>query len=283
MIIGNVIGHIDQRIDGTQTDGLQAITDPFRARAVFYTLHHPPGENGTRMLRLCVKLKLNTDRAFEALRQSRQRLRFQRAQTGGGKIARDAIDTQTIWSVGRDGNLNDRIILAERIRCRGAHREIAFELDNAIVLVGKLKLPLGTHHAVGFNAANLRGLQHHAIRWNGCAGRCKNTRKPRLCIGCTTHNLQHLNLAFDKCFDLAEAKFVGIRMWHGFQNAGHSEGCQCSRWIDHLFHFEANHGQRLDNCFKGCVCFEMIFQPREGELHDESPPASVGTSSAENP
>ena len=80
---------------------------------------------------------------------------LQLAETGGGEIARDAAHAEAVGPVRRDGDLDHRIVKAERGGGGAADLGLRIELDDAAMLVGQLKLALGQQHAVRLDAPDL--------------------------------------------------------------------------------------------------------------------------------
>ena len=92
-----------------------------------------------------------------------------------------------------------------------------------------------------------------------------------------------MRLAIDQRLHLADLQLVGVWMRRGFENFCHAEIGKFLRRVFDAFDLKAKHRELLGNFLKRCVSFKRLLQPGEGELHDDNPPARVGTSSAENP
>ena len=129
-IIGNIIGDIDQRINRLQPDGVEPRFQPSRAFSVFNALNAASGKKRAGVADNC-----NFSAAvFLALNRLR-RVVFQRAETGGGQIARNAAHAQAIRAVGRNANLNHRVIQAQRLGGGRADFRRIGKLDNAVMVV----------------------------------------------------------------------------------------------------------------------------------------------------
>ena len=90
-IKGEVIGDVDQRVDGAQADGLEALLHPVRRGAVLDAAHEAQGKGG-RKVRVCrSQVQLHGDRAGKGADDRLDRPILQPAKTGGGQIARDAV------------------------------------------------------------------------------------------------------------------------------------------------------------------------------------------------
>ncbi len=199
------------------------------------------------------------------------------------EIARDAVDAEAVGPVRRDRDLDHRVVPPQHFRRGRAHGEIAFQIDDADMIVGEFELALRTHHAVRLDAADLGRLQHHAVHGDRRAGRCEDARHAGARIRRAAYDLQLLHFAIDKRFDLQDLQLVGVGMGPGFQHFRNREDGKLLRRVFHALDLEAEHGELLDDLVERRIGFERVLQPGKGEFHDESPPASVGTSSAAKP
>ena len=107
-----------------------------------------PGEDRAGIRGLLVEVELDRDGIGEAALHRLDRLGFQLAETGGGKIASDAAHAGAVGAVRRDGDLDHRVVEAERLGRRAADLGVRRKLDDAGMLVGELELPLRQQHAV---------------------------------------------------------------------------------------------------------------------------------------
>ena len=113
-VIGDVVGDIDQRVDRAEPDRLQPALEPVGGGAVLYPAHQAPGEDRAGIGALLVELKLDRDRIGKAAFDRLHRVLLQLAELGGGEIAGDAAHAEAIRAVRRDGDLDHRIVEAER-------------------------------------------------------------------------------------------------------------------------------------------------------------------------
>ena len=113
---GDVVGHVDQRVDGPQADGLQALLHPGRRGSVLDAPDVAPGEARAGARAPLREIELDVDRAVVvALDAGDLLLRLQLAEAGGGEIAGDAAHARAVGPVGRQLHLDDGIVEAHHI------------------------------------------------------------------------------------------------------------------------------------------------------------------------
>ncbi|MCC2665927.1 MAG: hypothetical protein K0S35_3849 [Geminicoccaceae bacterium] len=83
--------------------------------------------------------------------------------------------------------------------------------------------------------------------------------------------------------DPAEAEPLGVRVGAHLGDHGDPEGRQIGAAALDRLDLEAEHGELGDDLVQARLGREMLEQPGQGELHRDSPPWVVGTSSAEKP
>ena len=79
---------------------------------------------------------------------------IRRAEAGGGEIARDAGDAGAVGAVGRDVDVDHRVVEAGIVGIGRADRRVVRQIDDAVMIVGEAELALGQEHAVDFDAAD---------------------------------------------------------------------------------------------------------------------------------
>ena len=99
-------------------------------------------------------------------------------------------------------------------------------------------------------------------------------------IGRAAHHLDRLAGAG---IDAQHLQLVCLRVLFGGEHLCDAERRKRFGRIVEVFHLEADVGQLVGNRLSGRLGFEMVLQPRQGELHAPTPPESVGTSSARKP
>ena len=128
---------------GLKPDRLQPALEPVGRGPVLYPAHEPPGEDRAGVGGRLVELKLDRDRIGKAAFDRLDSVLLQLAEIGSGEIARDAAHAEAVGSVRRDGDLDHRIVKAERGGGGAADLGLRIELDDAAMLLGELKLALG--------------------------------------------------------------------------------------------------------------------------------------------
>ena len=175
---GDVVGDVDQRVDGPQPDGDQPLLQPFRRRAVLDAAHQPQREAGAELRRVAESsvtftghLALAGDRLDGAV--------LQPAEAGRGEVAGDAVDAGRVRPVRRQIDLDHRIVEMRIGGEAGADRRIVGQVDDAVMLVGQLQLALRAHHAAALDAADLADRQRHVDAGNIGAGRGEGADQAR--------------------------------------------------------------------------------------------------------
>ena len=151
---GDVVRHVHQGRDRAKADGLEPALQPFGRRAVLHAADVTPDEERTGSCVSGREVERDLDGRLESAGDRRGLQRLQLAQALGGEIARDAIDAQRVGPVGRHLHIDHRIVEAQGHGGGGAHRPVAGELDDAVVLVRNQQLAFGTQHGLRFDAAD---------------------------------------------------------------------------------------------------------------------------------
>ena len=156
-IEADVVGDVDQRVDGAQAHGLEALLHPGGRGAVVHAPDVAAGEAGAGVARVVGKFQLDVDGAVEAALDVRDlALGLQRAEAGGRQVAGDAAHAGAVGPVGGELHLDDGIGEAQDVGVALADlaRQLGRQLDDALVVVGQLQLPLRHQHALGDDAAH---------------------------------------------------------------------------------------------------------------------------------
>ena len=267
----DVVGDVDQRIDGAQADRLEPMLQPFRARTVLDIAHEAPDEDGAGRGGPCVELKLDWNRVGEDALDWLGLVLSQPAEACGGKIAGDAAHAEAIGPVRRDGDFDHCIVEAERGGRRAADLGVGRKLDDTGVLVGQLELALRQQHAVGLDAPNLRLGERQVDAGNVAADRREHAFQPGARVRRSAHDLQTLGAGID----LAHLELIGVRVLRRAQHLRHRERRERGRGVEHLLDLEPDAGERLGDLVHLCHGVEMLLEPAKREFHD-SPPARVG-------
>ncbi len=180
---------------------------------------------------------------------------------------------QRVGPVGGDRDVDDRIDLARIVRRQPVHEPLADlarrQLDDAVVLVGKLHLALRRHHPGAFDAAHLGHLDRRVDARNVGARMRHNDRDPLPRVGRTADDLL-LALVGDHA---ADAQTVGVGMLARIQHLADGEVRQTRRRVGDALDLEPEVGQRLGDLGHRRLGFQMFLQPRQRESHARPPDA----------
>ena len=275
---GDVVGDVDELRDRAQANGAQLALQPFGRGSVLYAFYVAPDEQRTGFRIAIREVERHLDGRVEAALDLLGVERLQRAEALRREIARDAVDAQRIGAVGRDLDIDHRVIEAQRLHGGRAHRPVTLDFDDAVVLVRDEQLTLRAQHRLGFDAADGGGREHRTRCRNGDPGQCDDRRDAGARIGGTADNLLGAVLRLHH----ALAQLVGIGVLLCQRDMRHGEVGKQLRLVGDFFHFESDADQALADFIQGGVGVEIFLEPGEGEFHDR-PPASVGTCSALNP
>ncbi len=131
------------------------------------------------------------------------------AHVGGGEVARDAVHAGAVGAVGREVDLDHRIVEPGPLRVAGADRRVGRQVDDALVVVGELQLELGHQHAAALDAADLADAERDVLARDVGAGRHEHALHAGARIGRAAHDLHRIARAG---VDHADAQPVGVGM-----------------------------------------------------------------------
>ena len=195
------------------------------------------------------------------------------------EVAGDAVDAQAIGAVGRDRDIEQRVVQAHELGEGRAHRGFGVELDDPFVLVAHAHLALGAKHPATLDAPDLRLLEDYAGAGDGGAGRREDALHAGPRVGRAAHHLDLLRARIDH----AEPELVGVRMLLRLDHVGHGEGREIVAGAADLLHLEPDRGELGRELVERRIRLQMRLQPGEGELHALSPAARLGTSKGAKP
>ena len=164
------IGDVDQRIDRPQADGGEAALQPWRRRPVVDAADQPQRKAAAERRR-GAEVERRRARGREGALHRLDRRVLERADVGGGEVARDAVHAGAVGAVGRQVDLDHRIVEAGPARVACADRRIVRQLDDAVVIVGQLQLGFRAQHAAALDAADGADAERHVLARNEGAGR----------------------------------------------------------------------------------------------------------------
>ena len=263
---GEVIGDVDQRIDGPQADFLQALLHPVGRGAVLDAAHKAHGEEGRQMSVGGGEIEGHAHRTGEGARHGLDLAVLQAAKASGGEIARHPMNARRIRAVGGEVDFDQRLVEARIGHIGLPHRRVGGQFDDALMVVGEFQLEGRAEHAIGFDAANDALAQGDSLGGNiGPWGR-EDAFQPRARIG---RPADHLNGRIAARIHEADAQPVRIGMGLGFDHMGDDEILQLLSRIRHMLDLKANARERLDDLSRRRVGVEVVLEPGEGEFHVE--------------
>ena len=239
-----VVGDVHQRIDRAKADVLQALLHPIGARAILHATHEAQGEGGREMLVLGREVERDRHRARELGICRLDRMVLELAKTRRREIARDAMDARRIGTVGRQIDLDDRLVETGEIHIALAHRRIGGKLDDAVMVVGEFQFRRRAEHAVRFNAAD-HALAERDLLGGNVGARCReHALEASSRIGRATDDLHG---RWATRIDHADAQAVRIGMRIGLDYVGNDEVLQLFSRIFDMLDLKADARQRLDD------------------------------------
>ena len=134
LIEHHIIGDVDERRDWALTRRLEPRLHPRGRRAVADALDDATIKGRATLWIIGADL----GGAGEAGTHGGVLRAAQRAKPGRGKVARDPVDAHAILTIGRDRDVNHRIVEIGIIGKGGANHRIARQFDDAIMVIAKL-------------------------------------------------------------------------------------------------------------------------------------------------
>ena len=276
-VVGHEVGDIDQRVDRPQADRGQALLQPFRRRAVLDAAHQPQREARTQRGVLDRHLHRAGEFALDLL--DRRVLEF--AHVGGGEIARDAVHAGAVLPVRRQIDFDHGIAEPGPLRVGRADRRIGRQFHDAVVIFRDLQFGRRAQHAAALDAADGADAERDVLAGNEGAGRREHADEAGPRIRRAAYDLHRRSTIAG--VDHADPQPIRIGMLLGGNHARDRERRQRLRLVLDVLDLKPDHGELVGELFQRLVGVEMFLQPGEGEFHELSPPASVGTSSGLKP
>ena len=261
---GHEVGDVDQRIDGAQPDRDEALLQPFGGGAVLHATHEAQRKAGAQL----GLFDLHRDRAGECALHGLRRGIDELAHVGGRKVARDAVHTGAVRAIGREIDLDDRIVELRPFHVALADRRVGRQVDDALVVVGQFHLGFRDEHAAAFDAANGANAERDLLARNVGAGRREHAVHAGARVRRAAHDLDRIAGAG---VDDADAQPVRVRMLLRLDHPGDGEGAKRLRLVLDVLHLEPNHRELAGERVERLVGGEMLFEPRQRELHGLAP------------
>ena len=264
-VVGEEVGHIDQKADRAQANGAQRILQPSRARTILHTFDHTSVKHRTGVSRIIVNGY--RDRAWKCARDWLNRGRFHCSQPARCKVERDTAHTQRVRAIGCDRDLNHRINLARIILGQPIHKRLSNltrgQFDNAVMFVAQLKFTLGRHHTVAFDTADFAHRKRHIDAGHIVTGLGQHDGDPFPRIGRATHDLLVPFIGRHG----THTQTIRIRVLLGMGDFRQRKGFQLVRWVLNLFHLKTKIGQGVRDLIHSCGRIKVRFEPGQREFH----------------
>ncbi len=268
-VVGDEVRDIDQRVDRAQPDGDEPFLQPVRRRAVLHAAHQAECKGRTQFRRL----DLDRDRAGKFAFDSLDAGVLELTHVGSGKIARDAVHGGAIGAIGRQVDLDHRIVQPCPVRVVRADRRVVGQIDNAFVIVGHLQLEFRDQHAAALDIADLADAERGILAGDEGARRGENALHARARIRRAANHLDriagagidHAYPAAGRRWDAASASTTRAMM----------NGARSFRLVLDALDFEPDHGELVRDLCKRTIGVEVLLEPTEGEFHCRDPKAIV--------
>ena len=173
-----------------------------------------------------------------------------------------------VGAVGREVDLDHRIVEAHPLGVVGAERRIGGQVDDALVVVGDLQLELGHQHAAAFDAADFADAQRHILARDVGAGRHEHAHHAGARVGRAAYDLHGVARTG---VDHADAQPVGVGMLLGRDHARDGEGRQRLALVGDALDLKPDHGELVGDLVERLVGVEVLLEPGEGEFHWQLP------------
>ena len=222
---------------------------------------------------------MDGDRALEAAGDRRVVERRKPADAGRRQVAGDAAHAEAVAPVGRDGDVDQRIVEAHQRRDGRTDWRVVGQLDDRVVLVRKTQFAFRQQHAVALDVADDRLLELEAGARDGQSRGGEDALHATPRVGRAAH---HLDLA-GAGVDPADRELVGVWVPRRLDHIADGEGGKRRARVGDILDLEAERGKAGDDFVERRLGLEMVLEPRKRELHRVSPPPSVGVSSAAKP
>ena len=142
-VVGDVVGDVDEGVDRAQPDRGEAPLHPRRRGAVLHAAHEPEREGRAEMLVARLEGEGDGDGAGAGALHRLHGVALELAEAGRREIAGDAVDRGAVGPVRRQVDLDDRVIEPGIGRVGLPDGRVLGQVDDALVVVGELKLRFG--------------------------------------------------------------------------------------------------------------------------------------------
>ena len=210
------------------------------------------------------EIELDGDRAGEDAGDRRDNAAFERPEPGRRKVARDAENSRRVGAVGRQVDIDHRLVQPGPGGIGHADRRIVGQLHDAVRLVRQFQLRRRAQHAERFDAPDHPLAKRDLLARNVGSGRREHASEARAGIG---RAADHLHRRAGPGIHHADAEAVGIGVRLGFDDMADDKILQRRRRIVDMLDFQPDAGERIDDSVERRLGVEVVFEPGEGEFH----------------
>ena len=205
-------------------------------------------------------------RRYRAIEHAGDRLRGSRpqgAQARRREIPRDPGDARRVGAVGRQVDVDDGIVEASPSRVARPDGRVVGQIDDAVVIVGKLEFGWRAEHAVGLDAPDDFLGERDFLAGDVGSDRREHAFHARSRVGGAADDL-HRGAAR---IHHADSQPVRVRMLNRLDHPRDHEAVVFGAGVLDRLDLEADARQRIDDLGERGRRIEVVFEPGEGEFH----------------
>ena len=241
---GQIIGDVDEGVDGPQPDRGEPLLHPGRAWTVRDASHEAQRESRRKMGVLAGEVETGRHRAGEGARYRGDVASLETPKARGGEVAGDALDAHGVGTVRQQIDVDDGIGEAGERREGVADRGVLRQLQNALARLGNAKLGGRTQHAARFDAADDALAERLPARRNDSARRREDSFKAGPRVGRAADDLHQSARSY---VDAADLQAIGVGMRLGLDDGGDDEILERGGRILNPLDLKADPRQRIDD------------------------------------
>ncbi len=219
---------------------IEAPLHPLRRGAVLDALDQPQAECRAEI----VRRDGDGGRGAAVLGERRDVERLQRADAGGGEVARDAADAEAVRPVGGHTDLDHRIADVRPLHVRGADGGVLGQIDDAVVILRQAHLTLRQHHAAALDAADGADRQVDAGAGNVRPRGREHADEAGARVRGAAYHLHRRAIAR---VHQEDTKTVGVGVLLGIDDAGDAERSEGGGAVYHALDLEADRSQLIND------------------------------------
>ena len=259
----DVLGDVDEKADRAHAAATQALGHPQRRRhRRVDAVDHAAGE--TRHLRAGIEFDLQHGVARR--RHGIGLQRFDLAAERGGGVEGDAAHAEAVGAVRRELEFDRGVGQAEVISERRADRRVGGQFEQAGGIGVDAEFLRRAEHAVGVDAAQLRGLDRQFADLGADGRERRDQARTRV-----RRAADDLQVRAGAGIDPADLQAVGFGMLRALDDARDDHAVERGAEHRQLLDFQADGGQRRRELLARGVGLHVLPQPVFGEFHAWTP------------